>query len=187
LTPEVHIVLLHYPVVNRSGEIVATAVTNLDIHDNARSARTFGVKSYHLVTPLDAQIELVSRILTHWREGFGAHRIPDRADAMSLVRISRSLDDAIAEIRGGREVAPVVIATCARDKGQSVTWRQMRNRMQEKDVPHVIVFGTGHGLADEILERADVVLEPIGSPSAWNHLSVRSAVAISLDRLLGEY
>jgi hypothetical protein len=187
MKPEVHILLLHYPVVNKAGDIVATAVTNLDIHDNARSSRTFGVKSYHLVTPLDAQIELVSRILSHWREGFGAHRIPDRADAMSLVRISRTLDDAIAEIRGDRDVTPVLISTCARNKGQTTTWRQMRQRMESEDGPFIIVYGTGHGLADEILERSDVVLEPIGSPTEWNHLSVRSAVAISLDRLLGDY
>jgi len=187
MKPEVHIVLLHYPVVNKAGEIVATAVTNLDIHDNARSSRTFGVKSYHLVTPLDAQIELVSRILSHWREGFGAHRIPDRADAMSLVRISRTLDDAISEIRGDREISPVVISTCARDKGQTTTWRQMRKRMDSEAGPFIVLFGTGHGLADEILDCSDVVLEPIGSPTEWNHLSVRSAVAISLDRLLGDY
>jgi hypothetical protein len=37
------------------------------------------------------------------------------------------------------------------------------------------------------LQRSDVMLEPIGTPSDWNHLSVRSAVAITLDRLLGEF
>jgi hypothetical protein len=63
----------------------------------------------------------------------------------------------------------------------------MRQRFEKENGPFIIVFGTGHGLADEILERSDVVLEPIGSPTEWNHLSVRSAVAISLDRLLGDY
>jgi hypothetical protein len=188
MKPEVHICLLHYPVVNRSGEVVATAVTNLDIHDNARSARTYGIASYHVITPLDAQIELISRIVAHWQDGYGATRIPSRALAMNLIQISRSLDDAIATIVGDRTVTPVLISTCARDMGQEHTYRQLRERIQEHpEVPYVLLFGTGYGLADEVLQRSDVMLEPIGTPSDWNHLSVRSAVAISLDRLLGEY
>ena len=48
----------------------------------------------------------------------------------------------------------------------------------------------GWGLAEEALAWADYQLEPIRaeapSEHAYNHLSVRSAVAIILDRLLGE-
>ena len=188
MKPEVHICLLHYPVVNRSGEVVATAVTNLDIHDNARSARTFGIRSYHVITPLDAQIELVTRIVAHWQEGYGATRIPTRALAMNLIQISRSLDDAIEKIVDGRDVQPVLVSTCARDMGQEYTYRALRDRIHNNpDVPYIIMFGTGYGLSSEILDRSDVLLEPIGSPSDWNHLSVRSAVAITLDRLLAEY
>ncbi|RLB43293.1 MAG: hypothetical protein DRH23_16495, partial [Deltaproteobacteria bacterium] len=33
--------------------------------------------------------------------------------------------------------------------------------------------------------RADVFLEPIVGPTDFNHLSVRAAVAITLDRLFG--
>ncbi len=36
------------------------------------------------------------------------------------------------------------------------------------------------------MDNADFFLEPIKGPSDYNHLSVRSAVAIVLDRLLGE-
>ncbi|MBN2343044.1 MAG: RNA methyltransferase [Deltaproteobacteria bacterium] len=188
MKPEVHICLLHYPVVNKAGDVVATAVTNLDIHDNARSARTFGVKSYHVVTPLDAQIELVSRIVAHWQDGFGATRIPSRVSAMSLIQISRDLEEAIEKIVDGRDVQPVVISTCARDMGQEYTYRQMRERIkQSPEGPYIILFGTGYGLANEVLDRSDVLLEPIGSPTEWNHLSVRSAVAITLDRLLSDY
>jgi hypothetical protein len=185
--PEVHIALLHYPVLNKEGRIVSTAVTNLDIHDNARSARTFGVSSYHIVTPLDAQVELVTRILSHWREGFGARRVPNRVDAMNLVHISRTFDDVVTAVMDGRDRKPVVLSTCAR-KGRTVTaFKDMRGRMHEEEStrPYLIVFGTGYGLADEILDRSDVVLAPIGDPEGWNHLSVRGAVAITLDRLLG--
>jgi hypothetical protein len=184
MTPEVHVVLLHYPVLNRRGDIVSTAVTNLDIHDIARSARTFCVRSYHIVTPLDAQLELVSRIMAHWKVGHGAKQFPTRMEAMELVRVSRSLDEALDRIRDGREGAPILVATCARDIGQ-VTFRELRQRMADApDVPHVILFGTGFGIADEVLQRCDVILEPIGAASDWNHLSVRAAVAITLDRLL---
>jgi hypothetical protein len=49
----------------------------------------------------------------------------------------------------------------------------------------VLVFGTGWGLTEEVLGRADDLLEPILGTGAYNHLSVRSAAAIILDRLRG--
>ncbi|MBN2804209.1 MAG: RNA methyltransferase [Deltaproteobacteria bacterium] len=186
--PEIHIALLHYPIVNKAGDIVATAVTNLDIHDNARSSRAYGISSFHIVTPLDAQIELVTRILSHWQDGFGAKRIPSRVEAMDLVKISRTLDDAVAAVKGDRDVDPIIVATSAREVGAIKGYREFREIMMDNsDVPYLVIFGTGYGLAPEILDRADVILEPIGTPSDWNHLSVRSAVAITLDRLLGVY
>lgn len=185
MSPEVHIALLHHPVLNKAGDIVATAVTNLDIHDNARSARTFGCASYQVVTPLDAQIELVSRILNHWRDGFGARRVPNRVDAINLVRVSRDLDAMLDDVQGGRDVRPVLIATAARRLGPAVPHAALRARMAADPGPFVLLFGTGYGLAPEVIERADALLEPIGDPEGWNHLSVRSAVAVTLDRLLG--
>ena len=41
------------------------------------------------------------------------------------------------------------------------------------------------GLAPEVTERADIQLEPVRGPSNYNHLSVRSAAAVILDRLRG--
>jgi hypothetical protein len=186
LSPEIHIALVHYPVVNKIGDIVSTAVTNLDIHDNARSARTYRVESYHIVTPLDAQVELVTRILDHWRKGFGARRVPNRVDAMNLVHVSRTLEAALEKIIDGRAVKPVIISTCARKRDEVVKFAEIRGRIQEEPGPFVLVFGTGYGLAEAVFEMSDEVLEPIGNPGDWNHLSVRSAVAIVLDRLLGE-
>lgn len=187
MKPEVHIALLHHPVINKTGEIVSTAVTNLDIHDNGRSARTYGVSSYHIVTPLDAQVELVTRILGHWREGFGARRVPNRVDAMNLVTVSRSLDEALETIVGGRDVKPVLVATAARRLDNTVGYREFRQRMRTESGPYVLLFGTGYGLAPQVIERVDTVLEPIGDPEDWNHLSVRSAVAITLDRLISDW
>jgi len=47
----------------------------------------------------------------------------------------------------------------------------------------MVLFGTAWGIADELLERADCVLAPILGVSHYNHLSVRGAAAITLDRL----
>jgi hypothetical protein len=49
--------------------------------------------------------------------------------------------------------------------------------------PNLLVLGTGYGLADEMLERCDLLLEPIQGDDEYNHLSVRAAAAIILDRL----
>ena len=185
MKPEVHIALVHFPVINKLGDIVSTAVTNLDIHDNARSARTYGVAGYHIVTPLDAQVELVSRILLHWREGFGARRVPNRVDAMNLVHVSRTLESAIEHIVDGRDVKPTILATAARRLGKTISYDAMRVQMQSEAGPYVLIFGTGYGLAAPVIDMAHGVFEPIGDPDDWNHLSVRSAVAITLDRLLG--
>ncbi len=48
------------------------------------------------------------------------------------------------------------------------------------------MFGTGLGLHKEILNSADAVMTPIiGGTDGWNHLSMRSAVSITLDRFFG--
>ena len=47
----VSLVLLHSPMVDRHGNEVTTAVTNLDIHDIARSCRTYEVQQYFIVNP----------------------------------------------------------------------------------------------------------------------------------------
>lgn len=58
-------------------------------------------------------------------------------------------------------------------------------KLEASDEPHLLVFGTGWGLTPEITERADVIPEPICGPTDYNHLSVRSAAAVILDRLRG--
>jgi len=60
----------------------------------------------------------------------------------------------------------------------------LREKITADAPPVCLIFGTGHGLHPEVLELADAVLEPIHGPTEFNHLSVRSAVSIYLDRLL---
>ena len=62
-TINLSIALVHYPVTNKNGEVIASAVTNLDLHDMARSARTYGVKGFYVVTPLEDQKALAAQLM----------------------------------------------------------------------------------------------------------------------------
>lgn len=177
----VAIALVHHPVLDKQGGVVTTALTNLDVHDLARSARTFGCTDYFVVHPIDAQRELATRIVEHWTDGSSAKRIPDRKDALSVVRPVPSLDDAQRALGEGAEIW----VTAARDLGRSLSFGAARSRLHEPGPPVLVVFGTGWGLAPEVVSNADATLEPIRGAGEWNHLSVRSACAITLDRLLG--
>jgi hypothetical protein len=182
----VDVALVHHPVRDRAGKVVTTAVTNLDIHDIARAGRTYGVGRYFLVSPIAAQRELVERIVSHWKGGASAERIPERGEALSIVRVVSSLSEAIRQASSpdGRE--PFVVATAARSLGRpTLAFAEARARIERGEGPSwLIVFGTGWGLADEVLERADALLPPLAGPTSYNHLSVRAAAAIVLDRLL---
>lgn len=178
------VVLVHHPVLDGQGAIVTTAVTNLDVHDLSRSARTYGCSDYFIAHPIAAQRELVERIRAHWTEGSSGRRIPDRREALSILRIVASLDDAIAAL-GGRGAVEVWV-TAARTIGPPLSFADARARLERVGKPIVLVFGTGWGLARPVVESADVLLEPIRAVHGeYNHLSVRAACAIALDRLLG--
>ncbi|MBM4362030.1 MAG: RNA methyltransferase [Deltaproteobacteria bacterium] len=176
------VALLHHPVLDRGSEVITTAVTNLDVHDIARSAHTFGAAGFAVVHPVAAQRELVRRIRDHWVEGSGGRRIPDRRPAMQGLSILPALDDALAQAGAGAELWVTSAAA-----GGSLPVAEARDRLRAEGAPVVLVFGTGWGLAPEVLARAAERLEPIRSPRAdgYNHLSVRAAAAIYLDRLLG--
>ncbi len=178
------IVLVHHPVVNKIGETIGSAVTNLDIHDIARTGKTYGVDSYYIVTPYKDQHKLVYEILHHWKSGHGATYNPARGEALELVQLEFSLEDVIETIRRKRGCKPLLITTSARTQEKSLGYSQLRARIEHKE-PILLLFGTAHGLAPEIMEMTDYCLPPVGAGTGYNHLSVRSAVSIILDRLLG--
>jgi hypothetical protein len=180
------IALVHWPVLGAQGEIVTSAITNLDVHDLARSARTYGCSDYFLVHPIGAQRELVERICTHWREGSSGKRIPDRKTALALVRTVESLDAACAAL-GGRENVEVWVTAARSVSGAPMTTGEARARLEGEGKPVLILFGTAWGLAKDVVAGADGVIAPIkaAEESGFNHLSVRAACAILLDRLRG--
>jgi hypothetical protein len=180
------IALVHHPVLDAQGATVTTAITNLDVHDLARSARTYGCSDYFIVHPITAQRDLVQRICTHWAEGSSGKRIPDRKVALALVRTVASLEDAYAAM-GGRDAIEVWVTAARSVNDAPLTSAVARARLESEGKPVLIVFGTGWGLARAVIDGADAALASIraAEPTGFNHLSVRAACAITLDRLRG--
>lgn len=173
------VALVHYPVLNRRGETVATAVTNLDVHDIARTCRTYGVGRFYIVTPVSEQQALVQSLISHWQTGFGASHNPDRREAMELAEIVPDLTAAARNWQERCAAEPLIVLTSAR--GHGMTFAACRARLETR--PHLLVLGTGSGLAPELFNDATPTLEPIQGAGEYNHLPVRAALAIMLDRL----
>jgi len=186
---QLSLALVHHPVLDRAGEIVTTAITNLDLHDMARSARTYGATSLFVVHPIEAQRLLAERIREHWTTGSGKRRIPDRSTALDVLRIVPSLEQVYAELGGpgGRAGIEVWTTAASARGGDVVRYAEARARLEQTSRPVLILFGTGWGLSRELVDSADLRLEPIcaRADTGYNHLSVRAACAITLDRLLG--
>lgn len=175
--------LVHHPVLDRVGAVATTTITTLDLHDLARSALTYGAEALFVTHPVRAQRDLAERVRDHWVEGSGGLRIPDRKPALERVRVLESLDDAARALAPG---AVELWTTSARGDG-SLTWPEARALLATPGPPVLVVLGTGWGLAPAVLERATVRLPPIcgAAIDGYNHLSVRAAGAILLDRLRG--
>jgi hypothetical protein len=183
----VALALVHHPVLDRAGEVVTTAITNLDLHDMARSARTYGIHELYVVHPVEAQRLLAERIRDHWVEGSGKRRIPDRANALEVLRIVPALEDVYQAIGGAREGLELWTTAASARRGPVTGYAEARARVEQSDKPVLIIFGTGWGLSGDLVASADVRLAPIHAriDSGYNHLSVRAACAIVLDRLFG--
>jgi hypothetical protein len=179
-----NIALIHHPVMNKRGEVIGSAVTNLDIHDIARTAKTYGVSHYFITTPYKDQQHLVRELLAHWLTGHGATYNPARKEALSIVQLADSLEEVVSNLTEQYGVRPLIVATSALLRDNTVSYADLGRRIT-KGEPVLLLFGTAHGLAPEILQLTDVTLPPIRGGTEYNHLSVRSATSIIIDRLLG--
>lgn len=178
-----YVALLHYPVYNRGLETVVSAFTSLDIHDIARVCRTYGVRRFFLVNPVEGQRGLARRVVRHWTEGAGAEFNPTRKEAMSAVSINASLDEAVAEIESVEGARPELIATDARPDENMTGYAEMREKIMAADRPYLLLLGTGWGIAREVIDSADHRLKPVKGYGGYNHLPVRGAAAAIMDRL----
>jgi hypothetical protein len=179
-----NIALIHHPVMNKRGEVIGSAVTNLDIHDIARAAKTYGVSNYYITTPYKDQQQLVRELLAHWQTGHGATYNPARKEALSIVQLADSLEEVISHLTEQYGKRPLIVATSALLRDNTLSYAELGQRIANEE-PVLLLFGTAHGLAPEILQLTDVTLPPIRGGTQYNHLSVRSAASITIDRLLG--
>lgn len=183
---DLYVALMHHPIKDRAGKIVATNVTNLDVHDIARACRVFDVKGYFIVHPLRDQLMFVERMLDHWRAGEGAYLNPMRKTALTMVETAESLEDVLFKLK---DPVPMVVATHARQVAgvSPLSFTQLRSKLGKESGRCLLIFGTGFGLTDEFMQNCDFLLEPIYGVGTedYRHLSVRSAASICLDRLKG--
>ena len=184
----IHIALVHHPTVDKSGQTAATSVTNLDVHDISRAGRTYGVDGFWIVHPHEGMHRYVSKMMDHWRHGWGAAYNPTRKESLHVTELAKDLgqvDTRLEALYPSQQ--RVWVATSAQVVGNTLPYATMREWLFDPadDRVFVLVFGTGWGLHPAVFLEMDYVLEPIYGPTDWNHLSVRAAVAIILDRLLG--
>ncbi len=179
----VFVSVVHYPAVNKDKKWVVTSFTTLDFHDIARPARTYELGGYYIVQPLEAQQFVISEQIKYWLEGFGSSFNPRRAEAAKLVKLASSLTEVIEKIKEETGKEPKLIATSAKKYPQTVSYSQMRKEIEKKEDVFLLLFGTGWGMPEELVSSCDYVLEPILGPGEYNHLSVRNAAAIIMDRL----
>lgn len=180
-----YIGLVHGPIRSKDGSEITTSVTNLDIHDIARSARTFGFKRYFLITPIKNQQAMVNKILGFWEADSGLIYNPDRKNALSEAEVIDSIELAVAKITEIEGRKPCVVVTGANFDSYDGQEKELMRKLQLDGNPMFLLFGTGWGLTAPVVEQADFRLEPIFgiANDGYNHLSVRSAVAIYCDRL----
>jgi hypothetical protein len=199
------VALVHFPVQDGDGNVVTTAVTSVDIHDIARSARTYGVERYYLIHPVEAARELVQHVQRSWLERSPSPKNEARREALARLCVVTSLEEAVADwgadrsstrssasaasgATGGNLGANCEVwGTSARPAEVPFSFGDARSALAAPGPAVLILFGTGNGLAPSALDLCARQIEPIAAalPSGYRHLSVRAAVAVVLDRLLG--
>lgn len=181
---DIYVGLMHYPMVDKCGDIVGTSLTNMDIHDISRSCMTFDVSRYFIVNPQASQQEIALRVTKHWQQGAGLAYNSNRSEAFERTSVVSSLFECIAHIRTKTGRNPLIVLTTARGNYDFKEPYEVVCDAHDADAPVLLLFGTGWGFHEAVFEMADAVVSPINGRGNYNHLSVRSAVAIMLDRFI---
>jgi hypothetical protein len=166
----------------KDGKLITTSLTLIDLHDISRSSRTYDVRKLFVVHPSTAMRSLARSLFEHWESGYGASYNPDRKEALSRLQLASHLEEVIHHIDLQEKNLPLLVATSAKTYGSSASFEEIIDTLKG-DRPVLLLLGTGHGLSNQLLKRSDFILEPITGSCDYNHLSVRSACAILLDRL----
>src|SRR5207248_10585375 len=134
---DLYLALLHHPVYDKNGAVVTTAVTNMDVHDLGRLARTYDVRAFYVATPVPTLRRLVERIMRHWDTGPGATYNHTRKEALALARLAHDLDAVVADIEREQGVMPRLVATSAREGGRRLSFADLRGRLREESRPEL--------------------------------------------------
>jgi hypothetical protein len=145
-----------------------------------------------VVTPVTLQRAMVGEIIHHWTDGEGTKKNHLRAEALGRVTAVASVRNACAVIQEKTGFYPHLVATSAKEKKPNLSFFELRTRIEQESQSYLLLLGTGWGLAPELMAQASYRLPAIHvAPSfqkgaTYNHLSVRAATAIMLDRIFGQ-
>ena len=183
--PPIYLGLVHYPVVDKHDKTVISSITNLDVHDIARSVKTFNLDGFFIIHPSQVLRKLIQKVCDHWSHGAGYDYNINRSEALSTILSVPSLDDSIREIEKRHGSLPRMVITSARTGPRSIEYDTFKELLPNIKEPIFLLFGTGWGIHQSVIDKSEYRLNPIWGRGDYNHLSVRSAVAIILDRLFG--
>ncbi len=146
---------------------------------------TFGIDLCYIVTPLAKQREIAEKLVHHWVHGYGSTYNPARGEALQKVCIVGSVQEMVDH--AGQKGTPLVVGTSSRERPhKAMIYRELREFIAGQTGPVLVIFGTGWGLADEVVDGCDRMLVPVKGKGDYNHLSLRMAIGIILDRIFGE-
>lgn len=128
---------------------------------------------------------MIRKIMQFWESPVGKAYNAYRTQAFDIVDIQDSIAAAIESVTNREGLRPYVVTTDARTYANTISYKELRKRRETDCRPVLLLLGTGYGMTQEIMEAFDFILEPIRGYTTYNHLSVRSAAAIILDRLAG--
>ncbi len=178
-------VLSHSGCKGKDGRPLTTSLTTIDVHDIARSCRTYDVMNFYVVHPHPEMHEILRAIVSHWDEGAGAALNPDRKEALSVVKPVYTFAEVVEDVEKRTGKKPYLVGTTAKLKENAASVESLKKNVY-KTLPLCIILGSGYGLSDEFLAGMDAVMRPLRPGAQYNHLSVRAAAAITLDRFFGD-
>ena len=180
MEPKVTVALIHHPVLDRRGEEITSTVDHFDVMDGSRLSLTYPIWRFYVVNHVPAQRALVERLIEH---GNKAASRDEARGSFSKTIWAPDLDTVIAEHEDELGQPPTVVATSAKASARSIGAPALRRRIAGGE-PILLLFGKAWGLAPCLLDSTPLRLRPVDGGTGFNHLSVRSAMAIVIDRLL---
>jgi len=171
---QIAVALVHHPVLNRAGETTTTAITSIDLHDFARSCAFYGISPVYFVHPAEGMHDFIHDMVDYYLNGKGGIRNPARREVLRAIRCVKSLLEIIE-----KENYQLWYTSATPSAEVCVEPSELKNIKGK----HLIVFGTGWGLDEKNMPKANGWLSPIEGIGKVRHLSVRAALAIYLDRL----